>query len=76
MRWLPTRAEDGWRLTPDVLDAACREGGRKLLVLNYPNNPSGTTYTRAQLAALAEVAARHAVVVLSDGAIANGCTDV
>ncbi|MCA9846292.1 MAG: pyridoxal phosphate-dependent aminotransferase, partial [Dehalococcoidia bacterium] len=38
----------------------------RLLVLNYPNNPTGGTYDADELAALAEVARRYGVVVLSD----------
>ena len=66
VRWVPTSAADGWRLTPAALEAACAQGQRAVLLLNYPNNPSGTTYSREQLAALAEVAARHDLIVLSD----------
>ena len=69
VHWLPTRAEDGWKLTAEALDAHClrRAGGRcQLLVLNSPNNPSGACYTEDELQRLAEVARRHRVIVLSD----------
>ena len=66
--WLPTSAEDGWRLTPATLEETCRDGSDepRLLILNYPNNPTGVTYSTGQLEALAEVARRHGVVVVSD----------
>jgi aspartate aminotransferase len=66
--WVPTRAEDGWKLLPEALDAHCRRdiGRPRLLILNYPSNPTGHTYTASELAALAEVARRHGVLVLSD----------
>jgi aspartate aminotransferase len=35
-------------------------------VLNYPSNPTGRTYERPALSALAEVARRHRVLLLSD----------
>jgi aspartate aminotransferase len=35
-------------------------------VLNYPSNPTGTSYTRIELDELAEVASRNRVVILSD----------
>jgi aspartate aminotransferase len=65
---VPTTFEDGWRLTPAALEEACgRLGGRRgLLVLNDPGNPTGTTYGEARLAALAEVAERHRILVLAD----------
>ncbi len=69
VHWLPTRAEDGWKLNAEALDAHCarRAGGRcQLLVLNSPNNPSGACYEPSELQALAEVARRHRMIVLSD----------
>lgn len=65
--WLPTTEADGWRLSPAVLDAFCtHHSSRKILVLNYPNNPVGNTYTAEHLKALAAVAQKHNVIVLSD----------
>jgi aspartate aminotransferase len=61
------RPQSGWRLDPGELDAWCRRATRpRILILNYPGNPSGTTYDAAQLAGIAEVARRHHVIVLSD----------
>ncbi|MGD9299518.1 MAG: aminotransferase class I/II-fold pyridoxal phosphate-dependent enzyme [Thiohalocapsa sp.] len=67
-RWIDTRREDGWRLTPEGLDAVCRADPDRprILILNYPSNPLGVTYSADQLAALARVARRYGLVVLSD----------
>ncbi len=66
-RWLPTRIEDGLRLRPETLAAACAGERRpRLLILNYPNNPTGATYSAAALAELGAVAREHGVLVLSD----------
>jgi aspartate aminotransferase len=64
--WVPTTRESGWRLTSDALDKAASTGRPSVLVLNYPNNPSGQSYSSAQLAELAEAARRRNVLVLSD----------
>jgi aspartate aminotransferase len=66
--WLQTRPADGWRLSPDQLARHCRnEPARpRLLVLNYPNNPAGTTYGADELAALARVARKFRLLALSD----------
>jgi len=42
-----TSLADGWRLTPQALDSLCRSdpGRPRIIVLNYPSNPTGTTYT-------------------------------
>lgn len=68
IRMLPTRPEAGWKLTPRQLDALCREDPSRprLVVLNYPSNPTGTTYREDELAEIAEVARRYQLLVLSD----------
>ncbi len=68
VKWLDTRLEHHWKLEPDALELACRSNGEsaKLLILNYPSNPTGFSFTEAELAALADVARRHNVLVLSD----------
>lgn len=65
---IDTRAEDDWRLLPEQLEALCLEDPTRprLLILNYPNNPTGVSYPLDQLKALAEVAQRYGVIVLSD----------
>ena len=60
------REEDDFRLTPQALEAAITPATR-WLVFNSPTNPTGTTYTSAQLRALADVLLRHPhVMVLAD----------
>ncbi len=60
------REEDDFRLTPEALEAAITPATR-WLVFNSPTNPTGTTYTTAQLRALADVLLRHPqVMVLTD----------
>lgn len=65
---IATSAEDQWRLTPQQLEAVCREDPRRkrLLILNYPSNPTGGSYNREDLEALALACRRHGVIVLSD----------
>ncbi len=63
---IDTGPEQGFRITPEQLEAAITPRTR-LLVLNSPSNPTGQTYSRAELAALAEVLLRHPeVLVASD----------
>ncbi len=68
IRWVPTTAEEGWPLRPDELDAVCRSdpGRPRLVILNYPSNPTGQTYSVEALQELAEVARRYRVILLSD----------
>lgn len=68
IRWIPARASNDWRIRPRDLDRLCRSDPTRprVLVLNYPSNPTGATYDAADLEALAEVARRYRVVLLSD----------
>lgn len=62
---LETRAEDHFKLTPERLRAAITPR-TKLLVLPFPNNPTGAILTREELSALAEVLEGTDIAVLSD----------
>lgn len=55
-------------LTPDMLEAAILEQGDKLkaVILNYPANPTGVTYSRHQIKAFAQVLEKYPIFVLSD----------
>jgi aspartate aminotransferase len=55
----------GFKLTPALLKAALTPK-TKLLVLNSPSNPTGAIYSRAELAALAEICVQHNLYVLAD----------
>jgi aspartate aminotransferase len=66
--WLPTTLEGDWKLSPQTLDDYCsaNAGLPRLLILNYPNNPTGVNCSDPELSALAEVARRHGLLVISD----------
>lgn len=62
--YLPAPASQQFKITPQqILDAPM---DAKILFLNSPNNPTGMTYTRAELAALGEAVLKTNLVVLSD----------
>jgi aspartate aminotransferase len=67
MQWLssPTDKPD---LDPEMLDRYCRQepARARLLILNYPNNPTGSTLDPDRLEAIARVAREHHVMILSD----------
>lgn len=60
-----TSAKNGFALTPELLEKAITPRS-KVLILPYPNNPTGAIMTRAQLEKIAEVAERHDLFVISD----------
>ena len=63
-----TEPDNGYRLDPAALDAACQrsKSQQKILILNSPCNPTGAVYSAAELKELAQVAQQHNVVVISD----------
>ena len=62
---IPTVAEDQFKLTPERLKAAITPK-TKLLVLPFPNNPTGAIMNRKELEAIAEVIRDTNILVLSD----------
>jgi aspartate aminotransferase len=68
VHWLETDAKNSWRLTKEILEAHCQDDPdrHRTLILNYPCNPTGATYSLKELSELAEVARKYKVLVLSD----------
>jgi len=68
VRWLQTEGANNWLLTPGELDKLCCSDPTKprIIILNYPNNPTGCTYSAEQLEALAVVARKYKIILLSD----------
>jgi aminotransferase len=62
---VPTRAEDEFKLTVDALERAGADEA-DVLVLCYPNNPTGATMTGAELEPIAAFAREHDLTVFSD----------
>ena len=63
---ISTGLKQGFKITPEQLEQAITERTR-LVVINSPSNPTGATYTRAELVALGEVIKRHPrIIVASD----------
>jgi aspartate aminotransferase len=66
--WLPVTAANGWRLDADTLDRYCAAAPDRprMLILNYPNNPAGTTLEKWRLEEIARVARDRKLLVVSD----------
>ncbi|RKD97154.1 pyridoxal phosphate-dependent aminotransferase [Halopiger aswanensis] len=62
---VPTKKEDDFRLTVDALEAAGASEA-DLLVLCYPNNPTGAIMRESDLEPVAEFAREHDLTVLAD----------
>lgn len=62
---IPTRVEDKFKLTPDLLRKYITPK-TKMLILPYPNNPTGAIMTEDELKAIAEVIKDTNILVLTD----------
>lgn len=62
---IPTRAEDKFKLTPELLKKYITPK-TKMLILPYPNNPTGAIMTKEDLEKIADVLRDTNIVVLSD----------
>jgi aspartate aminotransferase len=66
--WIKTKEKNKWRLLPEELHKICEKDHYKprIVILNYPSNPTGVSYSSEELQELADVARRHRVILLSD----------
>ena len=62
---LKTDKSDGFKLTPGKIEQALTKGVRALMI-NYPSNPTGTSYTKVELEKIAVVAKKHDLLIISD----------
>ncbi|MGD0017141.1 MAG: pyridoxal phosphate-dependent aminotransferase [Verrucomicrobiia bacterium] len=62
---IPTSEANGFKLTPEQFRDAMTPR-TKLIILNSPNNPTGSMYSRDELRALAEIALEEDILMLSD----------
>jgi len=57
--------ENNFKLDPDDLEKACKQG-IKALLLNYPCNPTGVSYEKHELESIVNMAKKYDLLVLSD----------
>jgi aminotransferase len=62
---VPTYDQDEYRLKPDVLES-CITPRSKVLILAYPNNPTGGIMTADDLQPLVDIIKKHDLIVISD----------
>lgn len=62
---LQLKEKNQFRLMPDELEAAITDK-TKIVILSYPNNPTGAIMEKEDLEAIAEVIKKHDLFVLSD----------
>lgn len=65
VKTIPLKNENEFRLTPEELEAAISDK-TKILIINYPNNPTGAIMDYSDLEAISEVIIKHDLFVISD----------
>ncbi len=66
--WIHTKVENQWKLTAELLERECSKDPERprIVILNYPSNPTGGSYSETDLRDLADVARKYRLVLLSD----------
>lgn len=70
IQMIHTSFENRWQVTPGELEDVCANEHDvfrpRILILNYPSNPHGGTYSMKELKDLSKVARKYEMIVLSD----------
>lgn len=65
LKIIAAKKENNFKVTPQDLKAAISPK-TKLLILNYPNNPTGITYSKQELSQIYDIVRAKKIFVLSD----------
>jgi len=63
--FIKTSPENGFRITARDINGAC-DARTRALVLNYPNNPTGASYSKKELKSIAASVVKNDLVMVSD----------
>ena len=66
--WLHTEEKNNWKIYPEDIIKHCKDSPNKkrTIILNYPSNPLGITYSQEELKQLAKVFERYKITVIAD----------
>ena len=63
--FIKTGPDNGFKITPKDINKIC-DAGTKALVLNYPNNPTGASYSKRELRSISDVVLKRNLIMVSD----------
>lgn len=68
VNWIPANIGHDLEFSPEMLEEICRTDPSRprIVILNYPTNPTGSSYSIERLKLLAEVARKYQVILVSD----------
>jgi aminotransferase len=64
-KYIYTHEKEGFKLTPKILEQAV-DKKTKAIILNYPANPTGISYTKGELEGLKKIILRHNLLCITD----------
>ena len=62
---LNTTEENSFKIDPSDFEQSINKN-TKALILNYPSNPTGTTYTESELREIVDIALQNEIIIISD----------
>ena len=63
--YLPTKEEEGFKINLGKLKSLLSQNP-KAIILNYPSNPTGVTYSRKELSQIWDILSKKDIIVISD----------
>ena len=63
--YIKTSPDGNFKITPKDIERHCTKK-TKAIILNYPNNPTGASYSKSELKALSAVVAKRGLIMISD----------
>lgn len=68
VKWLDTKLSERWVLKPQVLEDHCKKNPNvpRMMIFNFPSNPTGCTHSKEELKAIAQVARKYGIVIIAD----------
>ena len=66
--WLKTEEKNNWKISPEDIIGHCKNdlSKNRVLILNYPSNPVGCTYSASELENLANTLKKYKIIVIAD----------
>jgi len=61
-----TDPKDGFKLTAKQIDETSAKEGVRILMINYPANPTGASYTKSEIEDIAKIVKKRNLIVVSD----------
>jgi len=68
VKWITTNELNSWKISSDDIEEICKNSPKinRTIILNYPSNPLGVTYSSGELQKLTNVFKKYNITVIAD----------